>query len=69
MVVYPMNEQDVQTILNQLANRDIQEYKVTKEHFMTFRQQLVKREDFKHFRGEAKHNGEVVYTYLDEPRS
>lgn len=64
-----MNEQEVQTILDQLANREIKEVKITKEHFMDFRQQLVKRSDFKHFRGEAKHNGEVMYTYLDEARS
>ena len=64
-----MNEQEVQAILDQLAKREIDEYKITKEHFMEFRQQLVKRPDFKHFRGEARHNGEVIYTYLDEARS
>ncbi len=64
-----MNEQEAQAILDQLANREIKEYRVTKEHFMEFRQQLVKRSDFKHFRGDAGHNGEVVYTYLDEARS
>jgi hypothetical protein len=64
-----MNIQKAQTILDQLANREIIECKIMKEHFMEFRQQLVKRADFKHFRGDAQHNGEVIYTYLDEPRS
>ena len=39
-----MNEQEAQAILDQLANREIKEYRVTKEHFMEFRQQLVKRQ-------------------------
>lgn len=64
-----MNELEIQAILDQLANREIAEYKITKDFFMDFRKQLVKREDFKQFRGNAQHNGEVIYTYLDEPRS
>jgi hypothetical protein len=64
-----MNEQEAQAILDQLAKREIKEFKITKEYFMEFRKQLVKREDFKHFRGDAMHNGEVIYTYLDEARS
>lgn len=64
-----MNEQEAQAILDQLAKREINEYTITKENFMEFRQQLVKRPDFKHFRGDARHNGVVVYTYLDEARS
>lgn len=64
-----MNEQEAQVILDQLAKREINKYEITKEHFMTFREQLVKRADFKQFRGDARHNGEVIYTYLDEARS
>lgn len=64
-----MNEQEIQLIFDQLAQREILEYRISKENFMEFRQQLVKRVDFKHFRGDAQHNGEVIYTYLDEPRS
>ena len=64
-----MNEQEIQGILDQLAKQEIKEYKITKEHFMEFREQLVKRSDFKCFRGNAQHNGEVIYTYLEEGRS
>lgn len=64
-----MNEQEAQSILDQLAKREIKEFKTTKENFMVFRKELVKREDFKHFHGNAMHNGEIIYTYLDEARS
>jgi hypothetical protein len=62
-------ESDFQQKIDQLVNREITEFTVMKEEFMEFRMLLVKREDFKHFRGTAKHNGEIVYQYLDEPRS
>lgn len=64
-----MNEQEAQVILEQLAKRDIAEYRISKEQFMEFRKQLIKREDFKHFHGNAQHGGEVIYTYVDEARS
>ena len=56
-------------ILDQLAKREINEYKITKEHFMAFREQLVKRVRFQTFSWRCEHNGEVIYTYLDEARS
>jgi hypothetical protein len=62
-------ESDFQQKIDQLANREITEFTVTKEEFMEFRMLLIKREDFKHFRGIAKHNGEIAYQYLEEPRS
>lgn len=64
-----MQEQEAKEILEKLANRELGEYRITKEEFLLFRQFLVQRADFKHFRGIAQHGGEVVYQYLDEPRS
>ncbi|MFJ7976211.1 hypothetical protein JNUCC23_07380 [Peribacillus sp. JNUCC 23] len=64
-----MDKEEVETLLNQLANREIDEFTITKDRFLAFQLVLVKREDFKHFRGIAKHGGEVTYQYMDEPRS
>lgn len=64
-----MDEQKIIEILDQLHNGAIQTYTVSKEEFLTFRKVLVKREDFKHFRGIAQQGGSVVYEYLQEPRS
>ncbi|KMY49272.1 hypothetical protein [Peribacillus loiseleuriae] len=64
-----MEKEEVETLLNQLANREIDECTITKEHFLSFQLVLVNREDFKRFRGIAKHGGEVTYQYMDEPRS
>lgn len=64
-----MEEQFVNEILNKLRDKELHEYRVTNDQFLAFRKVLVAREDFKHFRGIAQHRGEVIYTYLDEPRS
>ncbi|MCP8968535.1 abortive phage infection protein [Ectobacillus ponti] len=56
-------------ILDKLKNRELHEYTVTKESFYAFREALVKRPDFKHFRGTAYHGGRVVYTYIETARS
>lgn len=64
-----MTEELINDILNQLKNREISEYHVKKEDFLLFRSVLVKREDFKHFRGVAHHGGSVQYEYLDTARS
>ena len=55
--------------LNMLKNRDIKEIVIEKNEFLAFREVLVLREDFKHFSGNAKQGGQVVYTYLDVARS
>jgi hypothetical protein len=55
--------------LDLLKNGIISEYFVSKEEFLQFRQVLVKRPDFKHFRGIAKREGAVIYQYLETPRS
>lgn len=64
-----MNEQIANDLLNQLANGEIEKFQVKKEDFLEFRLHLVKREDFKHFRGVAERGGNVTYYYMDEPRS
>lgn len=68
-VVQIMNEQFVQEILEKLKNGELSEFYVKKEDFMEFRQVLVKRDDFKHFRGIGQRGGDVLYHYLEEPRS
>lgn len=55
--------------LNMLQNGDIKELVIEKNEFIAFRSILVLREDFKHFSGNAKQGGQVIYTYLDTPRS
>ncbi|MFD1735553.1 hypothetical protein ACFSCX_03160 [Bacillus salitolerans] len=64
-----MDENQVNEILTKLRNREIEEYLVEKQDFLTFRALLVKQEDFKHFRGIAMQGGNVIYTYMNEPRS
>ena len=64
-----MHKETAKELLQQLAERKLNEIIVKKEEFLDFRKELIAREDFKHFQGTAKHGGETIYTYLDEPRS
>ncbi len=64
-----MTEEMAVAILDKLKNGEIKEYLISKEEFLPFRQVLVKREDFKLFRGIAQRGGGVLYHYLNEPRS
>jgi len=64
-----MTEELVIEILDKLKNGEVEEYLVAKIDFLSFRQVLVKREDFKHFRGIAQRGGDVLFQYLQEPRS
>ncbi|WP_066317751.1 hypothetical protein [Bacillus sp. FJAT-29814] len=64
-----MNQEHITEILNKLMTGELSEFYVSKENFMEFRQVLVKRQDFKHFRGIAQRDGNVLYQYLSEPRS
>ncbi|MFJ7639300.1 abortive phage infection protein [Peribacillus sp. NPDC097264] len=64
-----MDSEEAKLVLNKLANREMEEFRINKEEFLSFREVLVQRADFKHFRGNAQHNGEVIYTYLEEARS
>ena len=56
-------------ILDQLRNKEVTSVEIKKEEYLQFRETLVKDEQFKHFRGEAKQGGNIVYTYLDVPRT
>ncbi|MBD8067414.1 hypothetical protein [Bacillus sp. PS06] len=64
-----MNEEFITEIFNKLRDKELNEYRVSKDQFLAFRKVLVERSDFKHFRGIALHGGEVIYTYQDEARS
>ncbi|MGZ4160638.1 MAG: hypothetical protein ACXVNF_07585 [Neobacillus sp.] len=64
-----MKEDLINDILNRLMTGDLSEYYVKNEDFMEFRQVLVKRKDFKHFRGIGQRGGDVLYQYLENPRS
>ncbi|WP_342430416.1 hypothetical protein [Neobacillus sp. FSL H8-0543] len=64
-----MNEQSINEILDKLMTGETSEYYVKNDDFMEFRQVLVKRPDFKHFRGIGQRGGDVLYEYLKEPRS
>ncbi|SOB91878.1 hypothetical protein SAMN05880501_101401 [Ureibacillus xyleni] len=56
-------------LIEQLKNGVIKNIEIPKEEFLQFREVLVRDEMFKHFRGEAKQGGNVVFTFLDNPRS
>ena len=60
---------DYQALIDQLRNGEVQSILIKKEEFLQFREQLIKDAQFKHFRGEAKQGGDVVFTFLQQPRS
>lgn len=62
-------QQSYEEKLNMLQNGDIKDIVIEKNEFIAFREVLVQREDFKHFSGNAKQGGQVVYTYLNIARS
>lgn len=64
-----LEEELIKEILDRLMSGAISEYYVKNEEFMVFRQVLVKRKDFKHFRGIGQRGGDVLYQYLENPRS
>ena len=64
-----MKEEQIQEVLEKLMNGEISGYYVTKEEFLSVRNVLVKREDFKHFRGIAQRGGAVLYRYMETARS
>lgn len=58
-----------QQMIEQLKNGEVQSVLIPKEEFLHFRGLLVKDEMFKHFRGEAQQGGNVIFTFLEVPRS
>jgi len=64
-----MEDTQIQEIVNKLANGELTEYFITKADFLSFRNVLVKREDFKRFRGIAGRGGNIIYRYMETPRS
>lgn len=62
-----MNE--FQQKLDQLRSGELQSIEIQKEQYLQFREYLVKDEQFKHFRGEAKQGGNIVFTFLELPRT
>lgn len=61
--------ENYEKMIEQLQNGEIESITIQKEQFYTFREIIVKHPEFKHFRGEAKQGGTVIYTYLQEARS
>lgn len=64
-----MTEEHIQEMLDKLKSGELSEYYVSKEDFLSVRTVLVKREDFKHFRGIAQRGGAVIYRYSETARS
>jgi hypothetical protein len=64
-----LNEEFVTDILDRLMTGSLTEYYVSKDDFMEFRQVLVKRKDFKNFRGIGQRGGDILYQYMENPRS
>ena len=58
-----------QQMIDQLKSGEVDKIAIPKEEFLQFRSLLVKDEKFKHFRGEAQQGGDVIFTFLKEPRS
>ncbi|MFE6166239.1 hypothetical protein ACQKND_02535 [Viridibacillus arvi] len=56
-------------MLDELKNGTRKDITIDKNEFYAFREVLVKREDFKHFRGVAKQGGQVIYQYMEIARS
>ncbi|NLY79543.1 MAG: hypothetical protein GX072_06530 [Lysinibacillus sp.] len=55
-------------MINQLKNGELESIEISKDEFLEFREVLVQDEMFKHFRGEAKQGGKVIYTFSETPR-
>ncbi|KKK34382.1 hypothetical protein WQ57_22785 [Mesobacillus campisalis] len=64
-----MTREEISMIFDSLKNGEIEEFLVAKQEFLRFREVLVQRRDFKHFRGIAQRGGDVLYTYTESPRS
>ncbi|MGM9949795.1 MAG: hypothetical protein ACI33P_06695 [Lysinibacillus sp.] len=56
-------------LLDQLRHGEVEKVEVSKAEYLAFREVLVKDPQFKHFRGEAKQGGNVMFTFLEQPRT
>ncbi len=56
-------------LLDQLRSGEIEKVEISKAEFLAFREVLVKDPQFKHFRGEAKQGGNIIFTFLNAPRT
>jgi hypothetical protein len=56
-------------MIEKLRSGQINEWYVHKDEFLEIRAVIVALDDFKHFRGIAQRSGDVIYQYLQEPRS
>ncbi|MFS8652021.1 MAG: hypothetical protein FWJ66_08925 [Caldibacillus sp.] len=65
----PVDEREATELLERLKNGDIEELRVKREDFLIFRNVLTRRNDFKHFRGIAQKGGDIIYHYMEKPRS
>lgn len=63
-----MDEKTINEMIEKLVRGELDEIYVEKKDFMSFRNVIVNRPDFKHFRGTALRGGDVIYEYMDEPR-
>lgn len=61
--------ENYEKMIKQLENGEINRIIIQKEQFYLFREIIVKHPKFKHFRGEAKQGGTIIYTFLNDPRS
>ncbi len=64
-----MSEETIIQFIEKLREGELDEWLVLKEDFLEVRKVIVAQEDFKHFRGIAKHGGQVIYQYTFEARS
>jgi hypothetical protein len=64
-----MDKEQAVRMLDSLKHKEVEEIFVSKQDFMIFREVIVKRSDFKNFRGIAQRGGDVIYQYIDEARS
>ncbi|MEO4054302.1 hypothetical protein [Solibacillus sp. CAU 1738] len=56
-------------MIDELRNGEVQSIQLSKENFLEFRKVLIQDPQFKHFRGEAKQGGDIVFTFLDNART
>ncbi|CAN2252171.1 conserved hypothetical protein (HGT island) [Bacillus vallismortis] len=64
-----LRPEEIIEMIDQLRTGTINELRVQKEHFLEFRAVLSKQDDFKYFRGIAQQGGDVIFQYLEQPRS